>query len=239
MIFTIIYAFILKHVMCSISTNLKFRIKKFDNFSNILTADSKGIFYLGIIPLHSRYDTFILNSTTFCSKKIRSEIYISYNSFKIPIQRFNNIKILSIHHAILSKLLLGSTKIRPLRIITGYGYIPNRNVQHSRSYIALQYSLYNDIVAMDRLLCRYYAMILTALSGITCNNAKDGIATSTNLLTVSLLGSLLEVLYDHMRLICIRILPQKAKHILPATFNYLLDSGKKACMLVESTLPLI
>jgi hypothetical protein len=111
MVFTTIYAFILKHVMCSIATNLKFRIKKFDTFSNILTADSKGIFYLGIIPLHSRYDTFILNSTTFCSKSICIElINKGYNFFKIPIQKFNNIKFLSAHAVLVSSELDFKTK---------------------------------------------------------------------------------------------------------------------------------
>jgi hypothetical protein len=116
-IFTILYALILKHVMCSIATNLKFRIKKFDTFSNILSADVKGIFYIGIIPLHSRYDTFILNSTTFCSKSICIElIYKGYNFFKISIQKFNNIKFLSAHAMLVSSEL--DFKTKPTTTIT-------------------------------------------------------------------------------------------------------------------------
>jgi len=104
-VFTTIYALILRHAMCSIATNLKFRMKNLDSFSNILTADSKGIFYLGIIPLHSRYDTFILNSTTFCSSSICIElIHESYNSFNISIQKFNNTKLLSGHAVLVASV---------------------------------------------------------------------------------------------------------------------------------------
>jgi len=110
-IFTSIYAFILKHVMCSIATNLKFRIKKFDISSNIIITNVKGLFYVGITSLHNRYDIFIVNSTI-CSKSISNDLfYKGLSSLNIPIQKFNNIKFLSAHATLISYEL--DFKIKP------------------------------------------------------------------------------------------------------------------------------
>jgi hypothetical protein len=101
-IFTNIYAFILKHVMCSVVTNLKFRIKKFDISSNILIADVKGLFYKGFTSLYSKYDFFVVNLIA-CSKSSYNELFYNcISSLKFPVQKFNNFRFLSAHAMLIS-----------------------------------------------------------------------------------------------------------------------------------------
>ena len=104
-IFINIYAFILKHVMCSIVTNLKFRIKKFDVSSNTLITNVKGLFYVGIVPLHDKYDILITSSIV-CSKSISVDLlHKGFIYFLIPIQKFNNTTFLSAHAKLISSEL--------------------------------------------------------------------------------------------------------------------------------------
>ena len=113
-IFTSIYAFILKHVMCSVVTNLKFRIKKFDISSNILIADVKGLFYTGFTPLYSKYDFFVVNLIAYSKSRYNELFYNCISSLTFPVQKFNNFKFLPAHAMLLSCELNFKTKAKIL-----------------------------------------------------------------------------------------------------------------------------
>jgi hypothetical protein len=116
MVFTTIYAFILKRVMRSIATNLKFRMKKLDTVSTILTDSTDdapyffGLRYFeeGIIPLlHEIILDYCLCIKEYQKKIIIGQCYFLRFTFLLW---WHNLKFLPLHILLVSKILAYKTK---------------------------------------------------------------------------------------------------------------------------------